>query len=649
MKFKKIVSFFSAIVLFNLFCGAAVFANTPQNSYAVQNSTKRYIIKFKTSNINGNKLISKYSGKLKHQYKHFNVATADLTAQSLSNLKKDSNVAYVQQDYIVKASKVKVSASSVTDWGVSDINAPSSWQSGLTGKGVKIAVIDTGAGPHPDLSIAGGTNVISGSNTASYTDDNGHGTHVAGIINGQGLGNGVKGIAPDASIYAVKALDSTGSGYISDIISGIDWAISSKMDIISLSLGAGQSDTVLQDAVDTAYNNGILVVAAAGNDGNSSGTGTNIEYPANYSSVIAVAAVDSTNTRAYFSSTGSKLEVSAPGVNITSTYLNGKYASMSGTSMAAPFVAGDLALLKQKYPSYTNVQLRQLLDSGVKDLGVKGRDSLYGYGLVEAPSTPVPQPAPVAAPEAPKANVPSGTYTTSQNVTLTDATTGVSIYYTLDGTTPTTKSNLYTSPIAIVSTKTLKAVAVNSSGVCSPVFSAIYTISKPAAIPAPEVSLPSGSYKGPVIVRLYDNHSKPLRIYYTMDGTTPNAKSIPYAGYIMINSTCTLKAVAVDKSGNTSGISSSSYTIIVPPSAPSISLRSGIYFKPQSVTLSDSTKGASIYYTTNGTIPTAKSTLYTGPVTISKNTILTAVAIDKSGNKSKAVYSIYIIHTFTYK
>ena len=372
---KKRVSIFFASLAITLACGGSTFA-----SATTQTATRRYIIKFKTSSVNGSQIVSKHNGHFRKQYKHINAVVADMTSQSVASLQKDSNIDYIEQDNIVKAS-----ATTRTNWGVADIKAPNSWQSGLTGKGVNIAIIDTGAGPHSDLLIAGGTNVINGSTTTSYSDDNGHGTHIAGIIAAEGLNGGVEGVAPGASVYAVKALNSTGSGYTSDIISGIDWAINNKMNIVSLSLGSDKSDTVLQSAVDTAYNDGLLIVAAAGNDGNTAGTGTNTEYPANYSSVIAVGAVDSNNNRADFSSTGGKVEVAAPGVNVESTYLNNSYELMSGTSMATPFVAGDLALLKQEYPTDTNVQLRQLLDTTVTDLGVAGRDSLYGFGLIQAP------------------------------------------------------------------------------------------------------------------------------------------------------------------------------------------------------------------------------------------------------------------------
>lgn len=557
MKLGKSIRVLLIAIAFSALSGVTTFAATSK----VSDTTKRYIVKFKTSSVNESKVISKYSKGFKHQYKHLNASIVDMTTQSIANLKKDPDVEYVEED-----NKVKISSSSLTNWGVADIKASTSWQSGYTGKGVKIAVIDTGAGPHPDLSVTGGTNVINGANSTSYVDDNGHGTHVTGIIAAKGLYGGVKGVAPDASVYAVKALDSSGSGYTSDIIAGIDWAIENKMNIITMSLGSNQSDTSLQQAVDTAYNNGILVVAAAGNDGNAAGTGTNVEYPANYSSVIAVGAVDSTNKRAGFSSSGSKVEVSAPGVNITSTYLNGGYVQMTGTSMATPFVAGDLALLKQEYPTDTNVQLRQLLDENVLDLGVQGKDNLYGYGLIVAPgnlalapiSTPVSVPSTIAIPTA---SLASGMYTSSQVVSLRDTNSSVSIYYTLDGTVPTSKSNLYLAPITISSTKTLKAVAIDSNGNSSAIFSATYLISGSTVIPVPVTNIQAGTYRTSLLIQLFDKYSKPLLAYYTLDGSTPTTNSIPYTGYIYLKSTCTLKVIAVDFHGNTSGVLTSTYNI----------------------------------------------------------------------------------------
>ena len=632
MKSKKSISIFITSLTIILICGGSAFAST-----STQSATKRYIVKFKTSGVNGSQVVSNHSGHFRKQYKHINAAVADMTLQSVASLQKDSNVAYIEPDNIVKAS-----ATTLTNWGVGDINAPVSWQSGLTGKGVNIAIIDTGAGPHSDLVIAGGTNVISGAATTSFSDDNGHGTHVSGIIAAQGLNGGVEGVAPEASIYAVKALNSTGSGYTSDIIAGIDWAITNKMNIISMSLGSSQSDASLQSAVDTAYSDGLLVVAAAGNDGKASGIGTNTEYPANYSSVIAVGAVDSNNNRASFSSTGSKVEVSAPGVNVESTYLNNGYEAMSGTSMATPFVAGDLALLKQEYPNDTNIQLRQLLDTSIKDLGLAGRDSLYGFGLIVAPTlgtVPVVAP-PVVITATPTSSLISGTYTSSQNVVLNDTTTGAIIHYTLDGTTPSISSPIYSAPITISATKTLKAIAVGSD--TSAILSLTYTISKPTVIPTPTTNAKTGIYKNSILIRLYDQYTKPLRAYYTIDGSTPTTKSLAYNGYINISSTCTLKVIVVDAQGNMSGVLSVLYTIVKPPNAPVLNIKSGIYSKSQTVTLSDTTVGVTMYYTTNGSTPTAKSTLYTGAITIKTSMLFQVIAIDSAGTTSSVARASYL-------
>ncbi|BDH61247.1 hypothetical protein MTP04_13770 [Lysinibacillus sp. PLM2] len=303
------------------------------------------------------------------------VVTGEIPIDAIDDLKKDRDVLAVEIDKRIQMS------GQVQDWGISTIKAQSAWTSGYTGSGMKIAVLDTGIAPHLDLQVAGGISFTS--YTPSYFDDNGHGTHVAGIIGAENNNIGVVGVAPDADIYAVKVLDKNGSGNLSDIIKGIDWAISNRMDIINLSLGTQIHSFVLKQAVDKAYNNGILVVAAAGNDGNAEGIGETVDFPARYDSVIGVSAVDKLNNRGSFSSTGEEVEIAAPGVKVYSTYLNNNYAIMNGTSMAAPFVAGTLALLKQANPSLTNIQLREKLKESATDIGAVGKDSFFGYGLVQ--------------------------------------------------------------------------------------------------------------------------------------------------------------------------------------------------------------------------------------------------------------------------
>jgi minor extracellular protease Epr len=255
-----------------------------------------------------------------------------------------------------------------------------------------VAVVDTGIANHEDLIISGG--VAYTGYTTSYSDDNGHGTHVAGIIAARNNGIGTVGMAPDASLFAVKVLDGAGSGYLSDVVAGIDWSISNKMDIVNLSLGTSTDSSALKQIVDKAYNNGIILVAAAGNSGTADGAGDTINYPAKYPSVIAVGATQPDDTRASFSSTGNTLEVAAPGVGVLSTYPGNRYAKMSGTSMATPYVAGNLALFKEANSSLASPQLRGQLQASVVDLGVGGKDAWFGYGLIQAPQGEAPAAAP---------------------------------------------------------------------------------------------------------------------------------------------------------------------------------------------------------------------------------------------------------------
>ncbi|MCP3761426.1 S8 family serine peptidase [Domibacillus sp. A3M-37] len=322
--------------------------------------------------------IAEAEGEINHLYKEIPVASITVPADEIQELKNDPSVERVEKDTVVRTS------AQILDWGIEAVNTPAAWNSGYTGKGVKVAVVDTGIASHSDLNVAGGTSFVD--YTASYEDDNGHGTIVAGIIGAEDNDFGTKGVAPDADIYAVKSLGVKGSGYLSTIIAGIDWAITNKMDIVNLSLGTQTHSAALEDIMDEAYANGMLIVAAAGNDGTAAGTEDTVDYPARYNSAIAVAAVDSSLNRANFSSTGNAVEIAAPGVDILAPYLNDGYAKANGTSMAAPYVAGELALLMQANPQLTNQALRAKLIESSKDLGSVGRDTFYGFGLMQLPT-----------------------------------------------------------------------------------------------------------------------------------------------------------------------------------------------------------------------------------------------------------------------
>jgi len=217
-------------------------------------------------------------------------------------------------------------------------------------------------------------------------DDYGHGTHVAGTVAAEDNGEGVVGVAPEAELYALKVLNSNGSGSFSDVIAALQWCVDNGIQVTNNSYGSsGDPGETLEIAFDNAYYDyGIIHVAAAGNSGNPPGTGDNVGYPAAYESVIAVAATDQNDERAQSSSTGPDLELSAPGVAIKSTLLGGGYGEKSGTSMASPHVAGTAALAWAVDPTYSNSAVRTQLQNTADDLGATGGDSEYGYGLVNA-------------------------------------------------------------------------------------------------------------------------------------------------------------------------------------------------------------------------------------------------------------------------
>lgn len=291
----------------------------------------------------------------------------------------DSSLAAIKTgdypDLIPVPSEPKAPVSTEIQWGVKRVNAPSAWSTTM-GQGVKIGIIDTGMDYyHPDLkaNYAGGYNAID--TTKTPLDDNGHGTHVAGIIGAVSDGVGVVGVAPRVSLYAVKVLNAQGSGAYSAIIDGIQWAVTNKMALVNMSLGSPSGSVAIQKAVEAAYKAGVTLVIAAGND---SGP---VNYPAKYPQAIAVAASDSTDKIASFSSRGAEIAVIAPGVAINSTYMGGIYKSLSGTSMASPHVAA-LAALAVARGAKTPAAVRQALQRAATGIGLQPAEQ--GAGLVDA-------------------------------------------------------------------------------------------------------------------------------------------------------------------------------------------------------------------------------------------------------------------------
>lgn len=263
--------------------------------------------------------------------------------------------------------------------GIAQIKAPAAWDASR-GKAIRVAVLDTGIdGRHPDLSanFRGGVSFVPGETAA---DGNSHGTHCAGTIAASINGSGVVGVAPAASLYAVKVLSNSGSGQWSYLIAGLNWCITNKMHVVSMSLGGASAPAALKTMCDTAFARGLLLVAAAGNVSNPPQA---VGFPAKYKSVIAVSAIDSTNVIAPFSSRGPEVDLCAPGVNVLSTIPGGGYGTKNGTSMACPHVSGAAAVVWGAHRLSNNVTIWNLLASTADNLGTPAWDPLYGYGRVD--------------------------------------------------------------------------------------------------------------------------------------------------------------------------------------------------------------------------------------------------------------------------
>ncbi|WP_106449561.1 S8 family peptidase [Trichococcus alkaliphilus] len=353
-----------------------------------------------------------------------------LPAKAIEALKNNPQVEVVELDYAVKALEYSSEDELGNSWGADHINADSALAAGFSGEGIKVAVLDSGVNfNHFDLR----DNFDFSENELGYdfvSDDlfpedvYGHGTHVAGTLAAASNGFGVVGVASNAQIVALRVLDENGEGTASRIIEALQWIQNynavhpdSPIRITNNSYGTGSNSSQLEAAFDVLASSGVLHIASAGNDGSATGNGNNVSYPAKYASVVAVAALDKTNQRASFSSTGSDVEIAAPGVSILSTWKDGTniagpqpfsfagyageyFIEANGTSMASPHVAGVAALLMASDSSYTAEEVRNKMNETALDLGETGRDKLYGYGLVDASSAlgigPITNKPPVA-------------------------------------------------------------------------------------------------------------------------------------------------------------------------------------------------------------------------------------------------------------
>lgn len=339
-------------------------------------------------------------GRLKNWFRFVNGLAVDADVDELKELISNPNVALVYPDYTAYALD-ELSGS----WGVAKIGAGLCHEAGITGRGIKVAIPDTGQANHPDLPPYKGWDFTAWTSPGGEDgdddpeDDNGHGTHCIGIIGARANGFGVVGVAPDSDLYALKVLNRFGSGSHSDIIQSFEWCVEHQMQVVSCSFGSRGYDPLMEEVVNMLYAQGAVIVAAAGNDG----TLYAVNFPAAFSSVIAVGAVGKDGSRASFSTVGPEVEIVAPGVDVLSTFLNNGYVLKSGTSMSCPHVAGVVALLLELHPDWSPAEIRQQLALTADDRGAPGRDPYYGYGLINAakaggvlPPEPPPPPPPPA-------------------------------------------------------------------------------------------------------------------------------------------------------------------------------------------------------------------------------------------------------------
>jgi len=322
-------------------------------------------------------LIESLGGTVEEVYKIVPTIHAIMPPENLVTLAADPRVKLIEPNLTI----IDSATGQVLPWGVDRIDADLVHPTNK-GTGIKVAVLDTGIDlDHPDLNVAGNVTFVEGTTTGD--DDNGHGTLVAGIMGARDNDIGVIGVAPEATLYAVKVLDSDGSGIMSVLLSGIEWSVNNNMQVMNIGGGSVMNwPTTVRNALTKAYVAGIAIFGGAGNGGTPDGQGENIWAPGRYDSVIAVGATDENNVRLSTSSTGSQLELMAPGNNIYSTAMGGGYGYIGQTSASSAHAAGTAALL-MKAGMTSNANVRQTLKDSATDVGAPGWDSQYGWGLMQ--------------------------------------------------------------------------------------------------------------------------------------------------------------------------------------------------------------------------------------------------------------------------
>jgi serine protease len=324
---------------------------------------------------------------------NLNVVAVTMTSNKAEALRRNKNIKYIEPDlkrYLIGVrgggtNSVPTSPNlrrlvETSPYGIGMVQA--NLLSFNTTSNITVCIIDTGYGlGHEDLpDNATVTGAPNGGFGPWYEDGDGHGTHVAGTI--AAIGNnakGVIGVCPGVKLHIVRVFGNGKGTYSSDILAALNACKTAGAKIVSMSLGGTGSSITEETAYNNANNEGVLTIAAAGNSGN-----TAFSYPASYTSVVSVGAVDESKIIASFSQKNSQVDFAAPGVRVQSTVPGSNYAFYSGTSMATPHVSGVAALVWSRFPACTNQNIRDALAFTAQDLGTTGLDNSYGFGLVQA-------------------------------------------------------------------------------------------------------------------------------------------------------------------------------------------------------------------------------------------------------------------------
>lgn len=358
------------------------------------NGAKNYIVVLKegetadsvASLLNELDVVEPYNSEPMEKVMERNMLFVSLTPSEAMDLALDERICSVEEDVIVRAMENGEAAQDddviderpAYEWNLAAIHATPEelYQYSTDESVIRIAVLDSGTCIIEDVEVREYVNLVSEEDDIFplYADSTGHGTAVAGIIAAKDDDEGIIGVAPDASLYSVKVFDTVNEAPISRIIRGIYWAIDHDINIVNMSFGTTVNSYALHQAVQDAYRDGILMVAAAGNKGV-------VEYPAAYNEVIAVGAVDHEGRRSEFSATGESLELMAPGECVLSDSFYGGVMAVDGTSIATPHVAGAAAVLWAKDTTKSNDFIRQLLN--VSANSSQDTSAEYGNGILD--------------------------------------------------------------------------------------------------------------------------------------------------------------------------------------------------------------------------------------------------------------------------